>query len=103
MPLSAVDSDDMTQSPLNYLFELCRFILLDLFRGCRLWTAATMLRRHCGLTGPASGLRLPPFQVFTQRVAQPVLAGHGPLIPPPFWPVGPGVLSSDGSERRPHN
>src|SRR5258708_10299163 len=101
MPLSAVDSDDMTQSPLNYLCELCCFILLDLFRGCRLGTAGSVRGRHCGLTGPAGGLRLPPFQVFTQRVAQPVLAGDGAVIRTSFWLVGHGVLCSNGLEDRP--
>ena len=49
-----------------------------------------------GLTAAAAGLRLPPFQVFTQRVAQPVLAGDDAVVRAFIWLVGHGVLCSDG-------
>jgi hypothetical protein len=55
-----------------------------------------MLRRRRGLIDPATGLRLAPFQVFTQRVAQPILAGQRAVIGASSGLVGHGVLCSSG-------
>jgi hypothetical protein len=80
---------------LNSLFELCRFIPLERFRGDLIWAAGSVLRRYRDLTAPATGLRLPPFQVFTQRIAQPVLTGDGAVIRALIWFVGHDVLCSN--------
>jgi hypothetical protein len=74
------------------LFESGCFILPDRFGRDGICGGSIMR----GLTGPAAGLRLPPFQVFPQRVAQPVLAGDGAVVRASIWLVGHGVLCSDG-------
>jgi hypothetical protein len=74
------------------LFESGCFILLGRFRRGGIWGRSIMR----GLTGPAAGLRLPPFQVFTQRVAQPVLASDRAVIRALIWLVGHGVLCWNG-------
>jgi hypothetical protein len=78
------------------LFESGCFIVLDLAQGGWIRTASTMLRRRRSLTAPATGLRLPPLQVFTQRVAQPVLAGDAAVIRAFILLVGHGALCSNG-------
>jgi hypothetical protein len=76
------------------VFELGCLILLRLLRRAAIGAAGTMPRRH-GLTTPAAGLRLPPFQVLAQCVAQPVLTGRRAVIRASIWLVGHGVPCSN--------
>jgi hypothetical protein len=77
------------------VFELACLILLGLLRRAAIEAASTM-PRHQGLITPAAGLRLPPFQVLAQCVAQPVLTGRRAVVRPSIWLVGHGVLGSNG-------
>jgi hypothetical protein len=77
------------------VFELGCLILLGLLRRAAIGAANTMSRRHHGLIAPAAGLRLPPFQVLAQCVAQPVLTGRRAVVRASIWLVGHGVLGSN--------
>jgi hypothetical protein len=44
-----------------------------------MWVACGVVRRS-RLISPAPQLRFPPLQVFTQRIAQPILAGNFAII-----------------------
>jgi hypothetical protein len=77
------------------LLESGCFIVLDSCR--RGGICGGSIRR--GLTAAATGLRLPPLQVFTQRVTQPVLAGDSAVVRAFIWLVGHGVLCSNGFEK----
>jgi hypothetical protein len=78
------------------VFELGGLILLSLLRRAAIGAASTTPRRHHGLIAPAAGLRLPPFQVLAQCVAQPVLTGRRAVVRASIWLVGHGVLGSNG-------